>query len=87
MPDETIIEELPQNLEKSVEIVLCTGGKSKNICWSIYKGKLRVSGNGDFSDATGNSRAPWRNSRYTINSAEVKVAEMTNASYAKWRYY
>ena len=67
-------------------------GSYKDITWVIdSKGKLTVTGTGDFAEpskdlaydhgSTDNSRAPWHDYRKFIESAEVNVTGMTDASY------
>lgn len=57
-------------------------GSYKDITWKIdADGKLTVTGTGDFSAATGDSRAPWYDNRESIVSAEIEVSGITDASY------
>lgn len=91
-PDGTIITELPQNLNHSIRITKNTkhtdsgeniaNGSYKDITWSIdAEGKLTVTGTGDFSDSANSDRAPWYAYRDTIQSAQINVTSMINASY------
>lgn len=57
-------------------------GIFEGISWVIDgNGKLTVSGNGNFSDSTGMSRAPWYSNRDSIKSAEIDISGITDASY------
>ena len=58
------------------------GGRCKNIVWEInMDGKLRVEGTGEFADSTEIGRAPWSDYGRSILSAEIKVADLKDASY------
>lgn len=57
-------------------------GRVKNIIWRIdADGKLTVEGTGDFSESSERSRTPWYAYRSAIVSADIRVSEMTDASY------
>lgn len=57
-------------------------GAYEGITWKIEAdGKLTVEGTGEFSKATSTSRAPWYNYRKKIETAEIRVTGMQDASY------
>lgn len=82
MPDGTIITELPQNLEESVEIVKNIGGKCGDTAWFISpEGALSVAGTGEFADTYAFNRAPWYSYRDTIKLAHVNLKGTKDFSY------
>lgn len=93
--DGNIIEELPQYRSTSVLITKnvmgpeddLASGQYGEITWRINgNGKLTVEGQGEFAELAKDSknkwiRAPWYSKRFYIKSAEINVANMTDASY------
>ena len=73
-----VIEDL---MELVAAVDNIASGSYGNIIWTIdVNGKLTVNGTGEFSDSIYYERTPWYDSRELIISAEINVANMTNAS-------
>lgn len=88
--DTTIYEQLPKNLDYSIELrrknvsgkdTDIASGSFKNITWVIDgNGKLTAKGTGEFSDTNDPDRVPWYNNREDILTAEINITGLTNAS-------
>lgn len=70
----------------SVSADATTGTCGENLTWSLAGGTLTISGNGDITDFSDPSAAPWYSLHSDITSVVIKNGVKSVGSYAFYRY-